>query len=345
MEENKNFESDYEPQQSGGNSPYPPYNPYIVPPKILEERRAVRKAALAVGLPILAIYLVTAYWFTALTFITSFFGVSAEKLVSLVSEPAVLQLLQIVISILSFLIPFVAAVKLTGNRVDTLVPFNAPKKEHALDYLLFGVGFCAFANMATSFAGSFFEGIGISDNSPDPELPTGIFGFLLTFLSTAVVPAIVEEFACRGVIIGFLRRFGDLFAVVTSAIIFGIMHGNFGQIPFAILVGLVLGFIRIKSGSIWLAVAVHFVNNLVAVVCSYIPNINTAAGNAGYTVYLALALIAGVVGLIRLSENGRIELSDDCEIAQGSRHKWFWLHPAIIIFALLNLIGAVAYLF
>ena len=54
------------------------------------------------------------------------------------------------------------------------------------------------------------------------------------------------------------------FAVCTSALLFGLFHGNLHQIPFAILVGLALGYIVIRTNNIWIAVAVHFLNNLFA---------------------------------------------------------------------------------
>ena len=83
-----------------------------------------------------------------------------------------------------------------------------------------------------------FESFGFNYEVSQTESPDGILGFMLTFIAIAVVPPLVEEFACRGLILGSLQKFGNGFAIVCSAILFGLMHGNFRQIPFAFLIGI-----------------------------------------------------------------------------------------------------------
>ena len=46
-------------------------------------------------------------------------------------------------------------------------------------------------------------------------------------LATAVVPLFVEEFLFRGVILSQFRKYGDVFAVIASALLFGLLHRNF----------------------------------------------------------------------------------------------------------------------
>ena len=87
----------------------------------------------------------------------------------------------------------------------------------------------------------------------------------LNFLCAAVVAPLVEEFVFRGVIMQPLRRFGNVFAVVASALLFGLSHGGPSNIVFAFLCGVALGFVVIASKSIWVGIAVHFLNNFYAV--------------------------------------------------------------------------------
>ena len=95
---------------------------------------------------------------------------------------------------------------------------------------------------------------------------------LLNLLMIAVLPAIGEELIFRGVfqkILINLFRSGHL-AVWVTAIVFSTLHFQFfGFIPRFIL-GLVFGYLFFWSGTIWLPVISHFVNNAVPVIGTYI---------------------------------------------------------------------------
>ena len=60
---------------------------------------------------------------------------------------------------------------------------------------------------------------------------------------------VVEELLFRGAIQGHLLRKWKkpLWAIVVSSLIFGIVHGNWVQAPFAFVVGLALGWIYYHS--------------------------------------------------------------------------------------------------
>lgn len=86
-------------------------------------------------------------------------------------------------------------------------------------------------------------------------------------LAFAVAPAICEELAFRGLILsGFRQRGRDGLAILFSAVLFGVMHMIPQQVFNATLLGLVLGLLAVRSGSIWPAVLFHLVNNSFAVV-------------------------------------------------------------------------------
>ena len=73
---------------------------------------------------------------------------------------------------------------------------------------------------------------------------------------------LVEEVVFRGMIFQSMRRFGDSFALVLSAILFALFHGNLSQAPNAFLMGLVIGYLVLYSGSLWVGIIIHAVNNL-----------------------------------------------------------------------------------
>ena len=78
-----------------------------------------------------------------------------------------------------------------------------------------------------------------------------------------VGPAIGEEFFFRGFLLrAFLTNLPGWLAVFLSALLFGAMHLNLLQGAGAGLIGLYLGFVTLRTGSIWPSVAAHFTNNL-----------------------------------------------------------------------------------
>ena len=68
----------------------------------------------------------------------------------------------------------------------------------------------------------------------------------------------------RGAMLRTLSKYGSGFAIVVSALAFGLMHGNMAQTPMAFLIGLVLGYVAAKSGNIRQTILIHMANNLLA---------------------------------------------------------------------------------
>lgn len=85
--------------------------------------------------------------------------------------------------------------------------------------------------------------------------------FWLDLLFIAVIPALSEEFAFRGVIFHTLKKHGMWFAVVCSALFFGMMHLNFNQFSYTFVIGIVMALAVLATGSIWGSVLVHFTLN------------------------------------------------------------------------------------
>lgn len=75
---------------------------------------------------------------------------------------------------------------------------------------------------------------------------------------------LIEELLFRECITGRLIRQGShaWTAILYSALLFGIVHGNPAQIPFAILGGIILGVVYVLTGSVLLAAVIHILNNL-----------------------------------------------------------------------------------
>ncbi|NLS96067.1 MAG: CPBP family intramembrane metalloprotease [Planctomycetaceae bacterium] len=85
-------------------------------------------------------------------------------------------------------------------------------------------------------------------------------------LVIALAPAVCEELAFRGFVLSGFRHLGRKWrAILLSAVFFGLAHGLLQQSLIAFLVGTVIGYIAVQTGSIWPGIAFHLVNNSIGV--------------------------------------------------------------------------------
>ena len=82
---------------------------------------------------------------------------------------------------------------------------------------------------------------------------------LLLFSITAMVLApLFEETLFRGVLLPVLgQRYGGLWGVLISALVFGIAHLSLGELPALFVLGLGLGWLRLQSGRLGPSVLMH----------------------------------------------------------------------------------------
>lgn len=96
---------------------------------------------------------------------------------------------------------------------------------------------------------------------------SGISDLMVNLIVIAIIPAFFEELYFRGFLQSFLTEWirKPALAILLTSLFFSAIHLQFyGFLPRLIL-GLVLGYLFFYSGSIWLAVFFHFVNNAISV--------------------------------------------------------------------------------
>ena len=112
---------------------------------------------------------------------------------------------------------------------------------------------------AQFIAGILNEALDLTDTNQELfiSMSHNIFGVL----SIAIVVPILEEVLFRGAIEGHLLRKGwsPKWAILVSALIFGIIHGNPAQIPFAFLIGLLFGWLYYRTGSLVPGIVGHII--------------------------------------------------------------------------------------
>ena len=114
-----------------------------------------------------------------------------------------------------------------------------------------------------------------------PDLPNIVeqeFTTLLSnrwgYITIGLLAPVAEEVVFRGAILkSLLTKYRPWLAIVLSAVIFSVGHLNPAQMPHAFLIGLLLGWMYWRTGSILPGMAYHWANNSAAyVIYNIYPN-------------------------------------------------------------------------
>jgi len=107
----------------------------------------------------------------------------------------------------------------------------------------------------------------------------GDYGFMGAFLKVSVVAPVVEELIFRGLIFnGFRRNYNGFVAVFMSALLFSLFHLNPWQMPATFVLGLLLGWLMLRTNNILVAMIGHSINNtLVLLTVTYEPQIRESS--------------------------------------------------------------------
>jgi len=133
--------------------------------------------------------------------------------------------------------------------------------------------------------------------------PKDLVGAILTL---CVVAPITEEILFRGVILnGFLRNYRKLEALLLSSWLFAFMHLNPWQYAGAFLLGLLLGFLFIRTQSIIPSIICHSLFNATSVVgrrISHLPDIAIPFPWLTFNVIAVVLVATSIVLLLRVTK-------------------------------------------
>lgn len=235
--------------------------------------------------------------------IAAAFGVTAVYDINFVS------FLNELIVAFTFIVPFSVCAIIVNRSVSNTVVARGVKAYEFFGATFIAFGFNSLCNIANNMFSNVLKMFGTEPVSKSLSSYSGTENLLISIICTAVLPALIEEFAFRGVVLGILRKnMNDIPAIILSAVIFGVVHGNLVQLPFAVGMGLIFGVVTVYTNSIWPAVAAHFLNNFCSVLLSSSPveNMSISTGNIlsvlFYVVSTALAII-GVLMLLKKDKN------------------------------------------
>lgn len=179
---------------------------------------------------------------------------------------------------------------------------------------------------------------------------------LLTFHAVVFAP-VFEEFWFRGMVLHTLKPYGSGFAIFVSALLFGMTHANLGQFLYTTVVGVVLGYVAVQTGSIITTMIMHAMFNGIGGVTSlflmndevreYIRLLDfgetpseTPASVTVFLVWTTAVLLFAVVGfimaIVKLVHFKRYRVEKmQTELSTGKRWGIFLSRPTVIIMLLM----------
>jgi len=120
-------------------------------------------------------------------------------------------------------------------------------------------GLCAFLGFVVLYAAHIKDPLRLIKT----DLPPGVHGIVLLFVVAGLVSPIAEEVFFRGIVYGFLRRWGMLVAVVGSTVIFVLAHPIISGIPATQIVGgLVFAVVYEVEGNLMVPITIHVLGNI-----------------------------------------------------------------------------------
>lgn len=299
--------------------------------KAKQEKKEIRKLGNILGG---SLFMFIACQYIAV-FVLQAFGLSSKMNTSVVFQNSFLIL---GVELFSVVLPFGIMAITNKKKYNTdIIPTKKIKAKNLFLWVGFGMFFCIIANYFVNVMIALFRVFGYQLKQAEVLKPDSIFACVVVVLGTAVVPAICEEFAMRCCSLGLLRKYGKAFGVFAVSIIFGLLHGNVIQFVFAGLVGIVLGYVTIKTGSVVPAIIIHGLNNGMSAFSSVMEYaLGQKAGENATVVLFIFWIIVGLVCLIMLASKKQLKreekrIREPFENSLGTKLATFFFVPGMIV--------------
>lgn len=267
------MDNGYYPGNNYNPGGFPPgkmkYPHYIDPTAWDAQKHKIRMLGLASGLSILGYIVIGTFLSNVIAYLTRTAAVNFFPSVDTLGF-----IMEIVYSIIAVGLPFLVMRLVMGSRYyDNPIPYSKPVNgKYFIPLVVMGLGVCFVGDIFTSIIAMASDSVYQASQDASAAIaaaPDNALDMLLYVLRTAIVPALIEESVMRGVIMQPLRKYGDMFAILMSSLVFGLLHCNLAQIPFAFIAGIALGYVACVTESLWTSILLHALNNTYSLIVSF----------------------------------------------------------------------------
>ena len=164
-------------------------------------------------------------------------------------------------------------------------------------------------------------------------------GLYLTLVASLLAP-VCEELLFRKFLIDGLYGLGERTAVLVSAFLFALSHGNLFQFFYTLFAGLFFAYIYVRTGNILNSILLHMTVNLMG---GLIPamllrsgGLEAQAAAAGYSFLTWVIVFVGMFFFFRLVRHLKFENEDFARPFSGAWMKAVFLNPGMLLFLLVS---------
>lgn len=163
--------------------------------------------------------------------------------------------------------------------------------------------------------------------------------YLIIF--AAILGPIFEELIFRGTMLKKLRVYGDKTAILYTAIAFGLFHCNISQIPFAIVCGLILGYVVVKTNNIIYPIILHIILNSISVILTTLLKLKLWPVIVLIMLFVLTCIILTLVFVpIKLATN-KVKIENESKYKKKNLYKNIGYIFSIIVVIILTIVEAI----
>jgi len=218
--------------------------------------------------------------------------------------------------IIGDIIAIIIAMKTTKIKIkEHIFIKNKSSKTFILLSTISCIGIGLISSIIYLIYSTIIKHYGISIPEPDFSFPTQSKYLALFLIYVCLIGPILEEIIFRGFILKSMQKYGNLTAIIVSSILFSMFHLNLVQFVNPILMGIVLGFIAIKSKSIIPSIIAHIFNNTITFIATGISLLQMPIIQSIFGVIYLLAGVSALTMLVIIYGKDFIEiLKEDTRI-------------------------------
>ena len=225
-------------------------------------------------------------------------------------------------------------------------------------FLMYGGNICG-----TMVNESISDALGIYISDPVEDLVMSGLPMPVLFVMTVIIAPVFEELIFRKLMIDRMNIYGQGVAIVTSALMFGLFHGNLSQFFYAAALGLAFGYVYVKTGRLRYSIGMHmFINFWGGIVSGALMMDDdvyrlayegldisdiTEAQFAEiftlpvilfilYTIVTVILAIAGLILIFRSRKHASLQAAE-LQLPRGTAFKTVWLNAGLILLVILCL--------
>ncbi|MBQ1262683.1 MAG: CPBP family intramembrane metalloprotease [Oscillospiraceae bacterium] len=186
--------------------------------------------------------------------------------------------------------------------------------------LFFALGLCSIplSSAASSLWGKLLSYFEIAPS--ETPAPDGAFATIIFIVAHALLAPVLEELLFRSLILERLRRYGDIFAVIVSALLFMLLHASFSSMAYSFVSGIIFGLLAVYTGSVLCPMLLHFINNAISVVMIFLSSaLSEQITDLVYVYLLVIFAVISLISFIAIKKKSGFSLTFSGEMVKAGR--------------------------